>query len=452
MNSNHFINTRLQPGEHTPGRPGNGLNRFPTFAALAASLLLCTLGLARGDTAATNYTVHEWGTFTSVQGGEGQLLLWRPLQSSELPGFVYDWSKAGLNRGAQQTGFKGSLMTLQRMETPVMYFYADQPMNVDVNVAFPQGYITEWYPQASQIGPTFAVNTNAPSDGILNESRAIWKNLQITPPTENVNELLPQDKTGSHYFAARGPRSDFVRTDSAISTNNTSETEKFIFYRGAGSFKTPLHVTVDSNNLVTVENTGSNTLTHLFLLSIQDGLGSIDAVDELPPSARCQKLTPVSTDQWHRYPLSEFQSEIAAQMQAALISEGLFPDEAKAMVDTWKDSWFTEEGVRVLYILPRPWTDSILPLTLTPKPTKLTRVMVGRAEIITPDTVKSLYQNLTKAAAGDADAAAQTRQQFKTLGRFASPALGLVVAKYPGQFTDLFFYQLLYPSTATIAK
>ena len=92
--------------------------------------------------AATNYTVHEWGTFTSVQGGNGQLLLWLPLKTAELPGFVYDWNNAGLNR-RKLVASKTSVMTLQRMETPVMYFYADQSMNVNVNVALETGDITQ---------------------------------------------------------------------------------------------------------------------------------------------------------------------------------------------------------------------------------------------------------------------------------------------------------------------
>src|SRR5664279_5667855 len=73
------------------------------------------------------YTAHEWGTFTSVQGGNGELLSWRPLKTSELPDFVHNWSKPGLNRFAS-TMFvgKGEMTTLQRMETPVIYFYSDK--------------------------------------------------------------------------------------------------------------------------------------------------------------------------------------------------------------------------------------------------------------------------------------------------------------------------------------
>ncbi len=35
-----------------------------------------------------------------------------------------------------------------------------------------------------------------------------------------------------------------------------------------------------------------------------------------------------------------------------LIAQGLYQDEAQAMLETWRDSWF-EEGSRLLYIVPR---------------------------------------------------------------------------------------------------
>jgi len=80
------------------------------------------------------YVAHEWGTFTSVQGGDGVPLEWNPLTSSELPGFVHDWSKPLGEPRRHLTGFLGktAFRTLQRMETPVIYFYADSAQTVDV--------------------------------------------------------------------------------------------------------------------------------------------------------------------------------------------------------------------------------------------------------------------------------------------------------------------------------
>ena len=51
--------------------------------------------------------------------------------------------------------------------------------------------------------------------------------------------------------------------------------------------------------------------------------------------------------------------------------------------------------------------------------------MVGRAEIITPGVETNLFQTLTKARNGAADARFQATAQLKQLGRFAEPALQL---------------------------
>ena len=401
--------------------------KFRLIAISGFSLLL-----AAQASVSSNLVVHEWGTFTSVQGANGDLLPWQSLLTSELPGFVYDWSKPGVNRGSLIRG-KVFMVTLQRMETPVIYFYSDQPVTADVSVAFPQGFITEWYPQATQIGPTFAVNSNAPSDGLLRQSGVDWRNLEIIPNTNSdasLQERLPHDASGSHYFSARETAANLVQANLTYSNSETNEFEKFLFYRGTGNFKTPLRVTIDSNSVVSVENAGPQTLAHLFLLNIHDGQGTFGVMDELAASNSMTwlQLSAAPAEQWRQFPLSQFQTEIGNRMQAALVDEGLFADEATAMVNTWKDSWFREDGVRVLYMLPRPWTDDTLPMTLNPVPKTLTRVMVGRAEVITPTMEMNLFQLLTKAQNGDAAARIQVVDELKKLGRFASPAVQLAAS------------------------
>ena len=51
------------------------------------------------------------------------------------------------------------------METPVIYFYnhdkdtfSAKERQIDVEVKFPQGLVTEWFPQVSGFGPTFAMD------------------------------------------------------------------------------------------------------------------------------------------------------------------------------------------------------------------------------------------------------------------------------------------------------
>ena len=52
-----------------------------------------------------------------------------------------------------------------------------------------------------------------------------------------------------------------------------------------------------------------------------------------------------------------------------LIAQGLYQDEAQAMFETWRDSWF-EEGSRLLYIVPRQFVDGVLPSRSPPLPRK----------------------------------------------------------------------------------
>jgi hypothetical protein len=277
--------------------------------------------------------------------------------------------------------------------------------------------------------------------------------MELLPESKTNNALqerLPQDASGSHYFAARETSATMVRDNFSTPTNNITEFEKFLFYRGAGSFQTPLRVTIDSNSVVTVENSGAQTLAHLFLVNIYEGRGAFGVMDELGSSNSVTwlQLSADNAEHWRQFSLAEFQTEIGVQIQAALVSEGLFADEAKAMVNTWKDSWFTEEGVRVLYILPRAWTDDTLPMTLNPQPKELTRVMVGRAEIITPRVETNLFQWLNAAQNGNANARVQASDALKKLGRFAEPALRLANT-HAGETNILNFgYQLLYHSNA----
>src|SRR5436190_9037375 len=108
------------------------------------SVLCLTIGVSAF---AQGLVVHEWGTFTSVQGSDGVQLDWRSLLQSDLPKFVYDRSKRGIELQQGFYGEKLSLNARQRMETPVIYFYTEEETTVDVSVKFPQGLITEWYPR-----------------------------------------------------------------------------------------------------------------------------------------------------------------------------------------------------------------------------------------------------------------------------------------------------------------
>ena len=68
---------------------------------------------------------------------------------------------------------------------------------------------------------------------------------------------------------------------------------------------------------------------------------------------------------------------------AFLVANGLFADEADALLHTWERSYFQNPGQRLFFIIPQTWTDKVLPLKLS-TPADVTRVMVGRIELETP--------------------------------------------------------------------
>ena len=108
------------------------------------------------------------------------------------------------------------------------------------------------------------------------------------------------------------------------------------------------------------------------------------------------------------------------ELEDALVAQGLYPKEAQAMVETWRDSWF-EEGTRLIYILPSRAVDAFLPLHVDPVPSQTARVFVGRIELITPEIKRSVEQ-----AIASADWPAIQRH-----GRFTDAILDRIVAENP---------------------
>jgi len=124
-------------------------------------------------------------------------------------------------------------------------------------------------------------------------------------------------------------------------------------------------------------------------------------------------------------------ASLAHDLEQILIANGLYPDEARAMLQTWNDSWF-EEGTRLLYIVPRPFVDRVLPLTIAPAPANTTRVFVGRLEVVTPAT-----ENAVETAFSSGD-----RSTLVKYGRFLAPILQVMIARShdkraPGNLTPI---------------
>lgn len=316
---------------------------------LAACMILLSVLIASTVLSSTvnsrAVAVHEWGTFTSVAGEDGVATPWRTYGGREdLPCFVGSFG-----------GFKFQLPGTVRMETPVLYFYSSQETSADVKVVFPKGTVTEWYPQAS----------TPPNDSIE------WRNVRILPHAE---QNFPKGDGPSHYYTAR-------ETDAAPLQVGT-QTEKFLFYRGVGSFPLPISARVMPDGRVLVKSLDDNTVQGVILFENRAGKLGYTLVGQVHGEVTL-----------NRNDLQNDRAGLFKNLERVLIAQGLYAKEAHAMVQTWSDSWF-EEGARLFYILPRHTVDSVLPLAIQPAPAETNRVFVGRMEIITPEIQNDVRQAL----------------------------------------------------------
>lgn len=364
--------------------------------------------------------VHEWGTFTSIAGKDGVAIDWRPLNGpSDLPKFVYSDANPDGYRGTFGPSGKGDMARV-RMETPVIYFYTQKAMDVNVSVRFPKGKVTEWYPQASVVNRGFAPAQNANFDMGAKRSGIEWGTVRLLPgePVDYIRETAD-----SHYYPAR--ETDSVPIQVCNADKSRIEREKFLFYRGIGNFELPLRVRLHGDKLLL------GTIEDKFGPKSDPGRNINNAIVFENRGGRIgyTVVPSVSGDtQVARPQLDRTMGDVYTELESILVAQGLYQKEARAMIETWKDSWF-EEGVRVFYILPRRTTDEVLPLTVEPRPRETVRVLVGRSEVVTPEMEKAVrgeVDRLRSPSAATRNAAAEALRQH---GRFYEPILKSVLAR-----------------------
>ena len=384
---------------------------WPTGCArlLACGLLCLALGAltiagpprGRKAHADAGLIAHEWGTFTAIAGTDGQPVEWLPVDlvggAHDLPHFVEHFRTAG---------YKDVLRGTVRMETPVIYFYSAHATSVSVHVSFAKGFITEWYPHTTRIQPSTTLLETALYEDHPDGS-ITWDSVTVAP---NLAGDFPRENAGTHYYAAR----ETSATPLSVHTPSGDQREKFLFYRGVSTVALPLTAKVLPSGSIQFDNRTGQPIPALILFERRgDKLGYHVVAS---PNDHLILETPSVSGTF---------DSLRGDLEDLLVAQGLFRDEAHAMLNTWRDSWF-EEGSRLFYIAPRAYVDSMLPLSISPAPTQLTRAFVGRIELVTPATERSI-----ETAIASHDGAALRRY-----GRFLYPIFDVMLAKRPNPDDD----------------
>lgn len=378
------------------------------------------------------FIVHEWGTDTIVVGSDGAALRGLHHEEEDLPAFVYDRMSAGT--------LAGSVSVHVKMETPVTYFYSDAPRSVDVEVGFPAGVFTQWYPAVAAFEP-FIAGAEAipklfePDDPVMNPGFPFASDLCRAKYGAIADGLL---RWGAVDVLARGaaqplpdaPLEQFTWSHArAVDANLIAvsgvpgaaapQHERFLFYRGLGNFPLPLTITAAEGPALTVTNDSDVAVGRLFVVHVDGERGAF--VEVAGGLAGGQALAEAAPALDPAPPLDLFAAALGERVTEALDATGLYHDEAVAMVETWKRQWFTTPGLRVLYLVPQAWTDASIPLTVAPAPESTTRVMMIRTEVLTVE--QELADVEAAGQLADPATAAAGEQYFIDLGRFAEPRL-----------------------------
>lgn len=358
---------------------------------LLGSLLLVPVAVAQEKT--DSLVVHEWGTFTCLMDDDGTTLAGVNTEDEPLPRFVVrplaqrHGNGLLIPPGDLAPGFaKGASPchpdVRMRLETPVVYFHLPKgcaSLELDLEVAWRGGWLSEFYPPGEATLP----GSDEGPIGHLDPARSgtlAWRNVMVGGASD-----VPMLPCNDNVWLA-------PRRVSAADVHVGGATERFLFYRGVGNVDAPLRVRRDKEGTdLTFAAAPGSVVPQMstgpcWLVEVDAERGC--AFRELAPlrldSARKDE---VAGRAHASFVANDFAAanldRLRASMHRALVEDGLFADEADALLDTWRVSYFRTPGLRLFALLPQQWTDAVMPLRFS-VPAQVDRVMVARIELIRP--------------------------------------------------------------------
>jgi hypothetical protein len=325
-----------------------------------------------------------------------------------------------------------------RLETPVIYFHPPShmklPLAVNVDVQFRGGWLTQFYPDARVGAEGLSVKQGAfKVEWLANGMTGTlsWRDLQV-----GVDREGPE--TNSHVWTA--PRN----VQGASVMGATGEAERFVFYRGVARLNAPIRVVRNEgqpqlalHSQLSAAVAPQMRVEKMWLADFREGdICAYRRLDPMTlpgqtdsrPLAKSEEQAGMAIDATFQPDEYAPVKKLRDEMKAALVEDGLFADEAEALLSTWELSYFKSGGTRLFFLVPRAWTDHYLPLKIS-VPSQMVRTMVGRIEIVTPQ-----QRDLLKRIATTTDPTEQLRC-YKSMGRFKEVLLSRELSRGSPEIT-----------------
>lgn len=376
---------------------------------IQTSLVLAGAPALLAQDAGDGLVVHEWGVFTIAQDTTWGAARTASEVASNPPPFVHTWSGVV---GQAIENWKNEPVIIFK---PVIYFYSKIKRALALSVGVPFGRPAVWWPPATEIGPMPNLPSRQeqmvtappeppkaeeikPEKGFLK-----WTDLAIDPTGKNT-KVVAED----HWWhTAR-------ETDSATVSVN-GESDKFLFYDAL----TPVHNFLKiqwTEEAAEIRNADRIEIGPLVAVRVREGKTKTAWLDRIA-AGDTASLTPTEPDP----------REFAKRLQRS----GLFGKEADGMAKIWEGEFFRTDGFRVIYWMPAPRIESLLPLTIEPAPAKLVRILLVHVESLAPDQEKEISALIEKLGGSNLDERESATAALEKWGPRAEGALRKAMADPP---------------------
>lgn len=273
---------------------------------------------------------------------------------------------------------------------PLLYLYPVGIESAAVRVRIRDGSPLFWWPEAGV--------SRAAGGGALT-----WPEVRFP-----VGEVAASESPapGHWILAARDVDASWLEAGGAR--------ERFLFYEGERPVFQPLALG-GTPDAARIRNAGSEAVHGLMLVRREGGKVSFATLGTLAPGDEAVLRPVAATDGSDEPAIRAF--------RRSLEEAGLFAKEAAGLAGIWREDLFRNEGLTLLYLWDEAAYDRLLPLEVSPAPTRRVRVMVGALagiDLAYAERVLSLADGLGGAEFEERERASRA---LSALGAKAAPYL-----------------------------